>query len=459
VKKLVAVTSAIALIAFCILLVLGLPACAPGHKFAVDFDATLRLELQKAPAFPEANFAVFSDPHVYATNLGTSGKAFEDYLLRDRKLLRESTDIITSAVASIGDLKSSFVLVIGDMTKDGELESHLLAAQYLARLKASGKKVYVVPGNHDIMNGHSYRYAGDLAVRVPNITAEDFVKIYGDCGFNDALQRDTDSLSYVAEPAPGLWLLALDSCLYRDNIEDQEPVTGGRFSPQTLTWIEDRLEEAARSDKAVIVMMHHGALEHYAGQAKDFGMYLVDDYKDISRLFADYNVRLVFTGHYHSQDITVARYADSGNKYLFDVETGSLVTYPSPYRTVTIADQRAIIKTQHVTSIASHPQDFPEYARSYTEQGIVAIATKTLMGYKIDRAEAEKLAKEIAVAFVAHYYGDESLTAGKAAIEESGLSPLAWIVIQFRKDLVYGLWKDLPPPDNDITIELRTGTW
>ena len=28
-----------------------------------------------------------------------------------------------------------------------------------------------------------------------------------------------------------------------------------------------------------------------------------------------------------------------------------------------------------------------------------------------------------------------------------------------RKDLVYGLWKDIPPPDNDVTLDLKTGAW
>ena len=43
-------------------------------------------------AFGEIQFAVFSDPHYYDSSLGTTGSAFEDYLMQDRKLLRESDD-------------------------------------------------------------------------------------------------------------------------------------------------------------------------------------------------------------------------------------------------------------------------------------------------------------------------------------------------------------------------------
>ncbi|MDD5170214.1 MAG: metallophosphoesterase, partial [Syntrophales bacterium] len=381
-------------------------------------------------------------------------------IMADRKLIKESPEILDAMVTSMSDLKASFVLCPGDLTKDGELASHLLMTTYLARLKASGKKVYVVPGNHDIKNGRSYRYVGDVKERVPNISAADFAKIYADYGFSDALQRDTDSLSYLVEPVPGLWLLALDSALYRLNVEDKEETVSGRFSATTLKWIEARLAEAAKSNKAVIVLMHHGVVEHYVGQAKNYGEYLVDDYKEVGRLFAAYNVRMVFTGHYHAQDITEAQWSDGGKKFVFDVETGSLATYPCPYRVISIdADQSVAIRSERVTAIKSHPQDFPEYAKAYLLQGIAGIAVKTLMGYGISKDEATRLSTEIAAAFAAHYAGDEYLPAGQSPLNEQGLSPLGWVVIQMRKDLVYGLWKDLPPPDNNVTLYMDSGGW
>jgi hypothetical protein len=459
VKKSISATSRFVQIAFCALLIFGLAACAaPKPTFKIDSDAALRASLEKVASYPEANFVVFSDPHLMDPNLGMSGKAFEDYIVADRKLIRESPEIMDSAVAAISDLKADFVLVPGDLTKDGEQASHLFMTTYLAKLKASGKKVYVVPGNHDIKNGRSYRYVGDLKERVPNISAADFAKIYADYGFNDALQRDSDSLSYLVEPVPGLWLLALDSCRYRDNVEDKEETVGGRFSAITFKWIEDRLAEAAKANKAVIVMMHHGVVEHYPGQAKNYGEYLVDDYKEVGRMFAAYNVRMAYTGHYHAQDVAEATWPSAGNKFIFDVETGSLATYPCPYRIVKIGiDQSVAIRSEKITSIKSHPQDFPEYAKQYLIQGISGLAVKALMGYGVDKAEATKLSGDIAAAFAAHYAGDEKLPAGQVAIQEQGLSPLGWVVIQMRKDLVYGLWTDVPPGDNNVTLDMKTG--
>ncbi|HEX9062991.1 MAG TPA: hypothetical protein VF941_22695, partial [Clostridia bacterium] len=48
--------------------------------------------------YPDAKFAVISDLHYYDNSLGTSGPAFESYLSSDRKLLRDSADLLSLAV-------------------------------------------------------------------------------------------------------------------------------------------------------------------------------------------------------------------------------------------------------------------------------------------------------------------------------------------------------------------------
>ena len=147
---------AIVQIVFVLVLIASLAACASQPSFKYETDKSLVSLLAKAPDYPETSFVVFSDPHIFDTSLGTTGKAFEAYIAADRKLVREGPEIIESAVAAIKDLKANIVLVSGDLTKDGEKSSHDVAAGYLAQLKAAGKKVYVVPGNHDIKNGLSY---------------------------------------------------------------------------------------------------------------------------------------------------------------------------------------------------------------------------------------------------------------------------------------------------------------
>jgi 3',5'-cyclic AMP phosphodiesterase CpdA len=451
---------------FSIVLALSIPgsiAACSGNSvptFHYESDTSLHTLLQQdAPDYPEVDFVVFSDVHLYNPSLGLEGQALDSYLLNDRKLLKESEDILKTVVEEIADEDADIVLVPGDLTKDGERVSHELAASYFAKLEDGGKRVYVVPGNHDVKNGHSFRYEGDSIERVANVDPVEFARIYDRFGYNEALYRDPDSLSYVAEMNDELWLLALDSCLYRENVENEEPETDGRFSPATLEWIEDMLVKASETGRAVMAMMHHGIVEHFAGQDQYYGQYVVDNFAEVSKLLAMYNVRLVFTGHFHAQDITVSRWNDEG-KFLFDVETGSLVTYPCPYRMVSIDKmQKAVIRTGHIQSIQSYPAGFPEYAREYITAGVENIAADTIEKFKVKRVEAEKMAEQVAEAFVAHYHGDELLPAGQEALSSKGLSIPGKLVVTFRKKLVEALWKDLEPPDNDVVLDLRTGGW
>jgi predicted phosphodiesterase len=441
-----------------VIILTGLIACSKGLEFRYqsdEYDASLISG--ESPTYPAADFIVFSDPHVYSTVLGTESAALDEYLSEDRKLLYESERILKSMVETINQETADFVIIPGDLTKDGERICHELAASYLQQIEASGKQVYVVPGNHDILNPHSNSYEGDTATPVSSVTPEEFSQIYQAFGFDEALHRDSNSLSYVVEPQLGLWLLALDACRYKENPGKEDPITDGAFSAETLVWVEEMLIKAAQLHKAIIVTMHHNVMEHYKGQEKYFGEYIVDNYLQISRLFAEYHARLVFTGHYHAQDITVARFPGENN-YLLDIETGSLVTYPSPYRVIEITQtQQLTIRSGRVTAIDGYPIGFQDYAWNYCESGLISIAANTIEGYGVKSEAAEKLAKQVAVAFLAHYAGDEELPAGQPAITSKGTGFMGWVVVFVRKGMVKSLWRDLSPADNNVTIDLKTG--
>jgi hypothetical protein len=84
---------------------------------------------------------------------------------------------------------------------------------------------------------------------------------------------------------------------------------------------------------------------------------------------------------------------------------------------------------------------------------------KTLRGYFVGQAEAEALAEQISDAFLAHYGGDENLPAGQEVIRTKGLSIPAWVVVKMRSSMLTGMWHDLPPADNNVTLDLKTGQW
>ncbi|MEW5816321.1 MAG: metallophosphoesterase [Spirochaetota bacterium] len=452
---------------FCLwsgLLLLAAFSCT-GIRFIYKSDRDVTaLIADYTPAFPIAEFAVISDPHFYSASLGVEGPLFAKYLSEDRKLLVESEEIFIQAIETIRKLSPRFVIIPGDLTKDGEKINHEKVASYLSGLKAEGINVFVIPGNHDILNPHAFRFTSEGGERVPNVSPEEFRVIYRDFGYGDALLNDPSSLSYAAEPIPGLWLLALDSCDYRKNMKRGEPETDGRFTKQQVKWIEQILMEAVKKKKAVIAMMHHGLLEHYPTQEKHYGQYIIDNYKELSQMFARYKVRTVFTGHYHAQDITVESFdpAEKQSEFIFDIETGSLVTDPCPVRQVILTpDNEMIIQTHNIREIPSFKKagkNFQAYTWEFTHNGIAGIAIDTMKKLGIKEKEAHHLAPQIADAFLAHYAGDEKFT-GSEMITTRGLSLMGSIVVAFRKDLVFGLWTDLEPVDNNIRIDLSSGKW
>jgi len=461
----------------CVLLFWGLfwIGCGAGPQPDVAFQyqekPAVKALQKKTIAYPQARFVVLADPHYHHPDLGTSGPAFEAYIESDRKLLAQSDAILDAAIERIRQEPADFVLICGDLTKDGSRRNHEHVAEKIGRLHPSAP-VYVVPGNHDVLNGEAYRYTKTGRERIPTVTADEFENIYQSFGYGQALAADPNSLSYVVEPVPGLRLLALDSCLWRKNSPDGHPHVDGRFSADTLRWIENMLIRSKREGKAVLAMMHHGLVEHYPNNEKYYGEYVVDNSEAVAELLARYGVRLVFTGHFHAQDITkkditkkditqkeiTENQTGAAAPFVLDVETGSLVTYPCPYRSVRIDEnQMCHIESRFIRSIAGMEADFQAFARQFAYQGTIGMANEALEGYRVSEAGREKLSPQIADAYLAHLSGDEKKP--ETVITAKGTGLMGRLVVWSQKDLVEGWWTDLPPPDNSLTIDLETGGW
>jgi 3',5'-cyclic AMP phosphodiesterase CpdA len=402
-----------------------------------------------------ADFAVFSDVHFYDVSLGTSGSAFESYLKQDRKLLAESEPILQSVITSLTSEKLDFILIPGDLTKDGELSGHQKAANYLRTLEAQGKKVYVVPGNHDINNQHALKFNGSSTEHVATITPDEFAQIYADFGYSEALERDPNSLSYTAEPVKGIILIAMDACRYKENGSD--PITGGKFSAVTLDWILKKIKDAKSNNKLVFGMMHHGILEHFTGEKTIAGEYVLDDFQTVSRQFAEAGMSIIFTGHAHAQDIVSATF---GNNYLYDIETGSLVTYPSPYRLINLSDKNIMtITSRHVESINYNTggKTFQQYSKDFIQNGVEDIAANYLVNtFGMSSLTASVIAPYAASVFIANCQGDESPNSETKLVTQA-LNLSSDQSIRYVAQVLNAMWTDLPPKDNDLIINLNTG--
>jgi len=396
-----------------------------------------------------AKFAVLSDPHVYETSLGTSGTAFQTYLAHDRKMLTESTEILEAVVSDLLDIDNlDFVLVPGDLTKDGEYVCHEKFVSIMEDLTQEGIKVYVVPGNHDINNPHAVSFNGDSTTAVDSITPEGFALMYADFGYDDAIFKDPNSLSYIAEVANNVWLFAIDSCKYDNNVTS--PETSGEISADTLSWILEKLEYALSLGKLPVGMLHHAVTPHFAAQMQFFSEYVLDDYATLGETLADAGLNIFFTGHFHAQDIIKTEFT---NSELYEVETGSTVTAPCPYRVIEIDVPTATldIASFQIDDIPS-VNDFATYKSNFTSAGMLELYTALLPSFGIDAAVAPAAAE----IHVMHYAGDEaytSLSATADAIVQSLLGSSNSDTVS----LGYALadWAtDSGPADNDTTISL-----
>lgn len=306
----------------------------------------------KAWADGPKDVLVMSDIHVMSPELLIKeGSAFDKYLASDRKLLAESKDIYYTMIDTILARKPELVLIPGDLTKDGEKLSHQLVAEQLQRLKKAGIQTLVVPGNHDVNNPHAYVFDGDQTRYAETVSDEEFAEIYSDFGYGSKAQRDPQSLSYAIEALKDVVVIGIDACKYDENTfvsqgaEKDVCVTSGRIKPETLEWIEKQAQQARDNGKLVLALMHHNLVEHFNGQASIASPYVVDDAAKVRETLMNAGVHTVFTGHFHIQDIA-KDYNETKTDSIYDISTGSTVTYPCPFRLVRLNDDNTVMDLQ-----------------------------------------------------------------------------------------------------------------
>lgn len=412
----------------------------------------------------ELKIAVISDVHLMAPSLLISdGEALDNYIANDRKLLREGPQLVREALDSILAFRPQTLLISGDLTKDGETVSHLyLRDSLLAPLRESGMQIFVIPGNHDVNNPHAVEFDGAETRRVSTPTAAEFADIWSDYGYGEAIARDPESLSYVVMLNDSTRLLCMDACLYEQNsYEDNICVTNGKLKRATRRFIRTQLKDARKAGDRVIAMMHHGTVSHWKYQNLIMGEYLVDGYKKVARMLGRNGVDIVFTGHFHANDISMNTRKQRKNS-LFDIETGSLLSYPAPMRFVTITypegcNYRVDIRSGKLSgegltfpSGNSFEQEMLEYA-----DGAMRSVVDGIIPEKVSYEVKEQSCVALAKAYTTHLYGDERFSveaeaeikaAVKALRKESRL--YAMVLNMAGKSF----YNDLAPADLNVTL-------
>ena len=144
-------------------------------------------------------FLVLTDPHFFDTDLGCSGKDYEDFMHYEQKCFAETESINNAVFKYLGETDlADTVLIVGDLTQNGERKSHEKFIKLLCELKEKGKKVYLITADHD-WKGDPFAFGGNGRYMPEPTPKEDLIKLYNDFGFADAIAVDEEHLSYVAQ--------------------------------------------------------------------------------------------------------------------------------------------------------------------------------------------------------------------------------------------------------------------
>ena len=404
----------------------------------------------------QIRIAVVTDVHVMGPGLVVNdGKAWQTALNSDRKMLDKSREIFDRLIDLFALQKPDLLLVTGDLTKDGERLSHQYVKAGLDKLRAVGIKAFVIPGNHDLGTINAVTYDGDKTSRAETVDINGFRAIYADYGYGMKSSVDSLSLSYVCEPVTGLTLIGIDS-------------HKGYLSEATLDWVCQQAEEARRKGQRVIAMMHHPLIPRFNGANLYISTSVISNSKLMRNRLADAGVRIILTGHLHTSDIS-KDWNEDLSREIYDINTGSAVSYPCDYRIMTLNKERSKISvtTRHINTLPSDAV-FTKTAKERLYSGIYAKAYNIFKdSFSFSEKEKQQFADIAARTFIVHAEGNEGDESHAEAVEQiffdlnrivSSGNMLVKMAAEFLKPIMDSVFKDATnyedPEREDCTDDL-----
>ncbi len=282
------------------------------------------------------SFYLVTDTHYFENSLGAGGKAFENNMRTEQYFVKESSAIVKTTFERISkDTETDIVIIPGDLTKNGEKESHKSFIKELYTLKESGKKIFVITAGHDY-NDSAYVLQGDGRVPVEGTDFDDLCTMYRDFGYGDALAIDEPTHSYMVEITDGIRMLAI--CC------DSKGQPKGTMDERLMAWAKEQIDRAKEDNCDVFAICHYPIIPSVpvfdlVGDAR------INDWRKVATFLADNGVELALTGHMHIQSINEF-YTENGNR-LIDICTACLVGSPAKYRRITI-DEESVLKIKSI---------------------------------------------------------------------------------------------------------------
>ncbi len=365
---------------------------------------------EEGEPFSGIELLVASDLHYLAPAMNDKGEAYKRYTaVSDGKNLDHIDKILEAFKKDVMEKAPDGLIISGDLTNNGDKESHLALASVFDEIESAGIEVYVTPGNHDISNPHARSFIGAKQAKVESVTPLEFSEIYGNHGFNEAFMRDEHSLSYAIRASDDLWILLVDTSKYKRNMELNYPETGGIISLGTFTWIKEVLAEAEEQGAEVITVSHHNALIHSPIAIED---YIIDNSEEYVNIIRRYGVRLNLTGHIHIQDIQVME----DKEPFYEISSNALSVYPHKYGMIRVMADHSMEYESKKTDLTgvmagSSLKDFislEDWSRDYFEKSSVTRMHARFMEESgATEEDADLMAEAIGKLNVLYFGGDE----------------------------------------------------
>lgn len=279
-----------------------------------------------------------ADTHHYSKTLGTTGKAYELRSGSDQKCLGETSEIIDSAFEQIANSDTQAVFILGDVTNDGEMASHIEFRDKLYELKKK-KDVYIITATHDwCCDENPRRFEGENTYHdVPVMKSSDLPEFYKDFGPKQAIDSfitKIGTICYTVQLSDRVRVLCLN--------DDKNDENHAGFSEPCFKWIEKQIKQADNDGCLIIGIEHHLLMPH-ASPLICVGSVCVANRERVASRLADAGLKYMLVGHSHIQ-ATDSFTSANGNK-ITEINVGSLCGYPAPIVNVTTNDDNSISYT------------------------------------------------------------------------------------------------------------------
>lgn len=293
-----------------------------------------------------------SDIHYFADSIkGKNREAFERFTYLKSKEYTQINSLLDNALTGVETLlnkaeneDADFLLIPGDLTKDGEYESHIELAKKLENWqKKTGIPVFVTNGNHDINNSGVVDFSSGKKEVGRKTSPEEFKIIYRNLGWDKADVRFKPAnypeekggmLSYAANLGDNFRLIVVDTNIYMENYggkEGDEHITDGRVSDELLDWVCNQARDAKKNGITPVVMQHHNIVPHNDIEEATFWAFVCWDWEQVADAYADAGIHYVFSGHYHMSD--TSSYVNDNGERITDITLPSLTGFPNYFKT------------------------------------------------------------------------------------------------------------------------------